>query len=172
MGVDYLSVGGRQLVETRLGQCQPPYISTPPLLTNPLTKLSHGVEFVYNLTIADTYDAKYRMLDGTCCPSETSLVEALQEVINHNQGDDRKLAQYSDAELHAIAQRDNSGQTEDDTDQDAYEAWREAKRGPLAGGFVHVQRCRLAARARVRVLGQGTAAKPSRRVWRRPGGPA
>ncbi len=92
-----------------------------------LLQLFHGLEFVYNLTIADTYDAKHKMLNATSGPSdnETSLPQALQEVISDDGNDDRKLAEYSDAELHAIAQ-DRSGQAEDDTDQGPYEAWREA----------------------------------------------
>ena len=93
----------------------------------PPLQLSHGIEFVYNLTIADIYDAKHRMLEATSGPSvrATNLPEALPEVIDDDENDGRKLAEYSDAELHAIAKR-YSGQTEDDTDRGPYEAWREA----------------------------------------------
>ena len=98
-----------------------------PLLITPRLQLSHGVEFVYNLTVADTYDAKHRMLNATSGPSEsdTSLPEALKELLYDDENDGRKLAEYSDAELHAMAKRCN-GQAEDDADRGPFEAWREA----------------------------------------------
>ncbi len=98
-----------------------------PLLIMPPLQLSHGVEFVYNLTIADTYDAKHSELEATSGPivRATNLPKALQEVMADDENDDIRLAGYCDAELHCIANR-YSGQVEDDTDRGPYEAWREA----------------------------------------------
>lgn len=80
------------------------------------------------MTIADSYDAKHSMLHATAGTPDTqsNLPEALQEVIDESRYDSRKLAEYSDHELYAIAQRDGDRTEEEDTDWGPYETWREA----------------------------------------------
>ncbi len=88
-------------------------------------QLSRGVEFVYNLTVDDSYDSKHNMLASALDPraGHASLPEALRDAIKDN--DERRLAEHSDAELHSIAQRPG-GQTDEDADRGPYQAWREA----------------------------------------------
>ncbi|KAK3902172.1 hypothetical protein C8A05DRAFT_15727 [Staphylotrichum tortipilum] len=95
-------------------------------LLTPERQLSHGVEFVYNLTIADSYDAKHRMLQSALDPSygRVNLPEALHEVLDDADG--RPVQFQSEEELHSIALRRGDSPEEDDTDQGPYKAWRNA----------------------------------------------
>jgi len=126
MEIDYLETGADN--RWRQGWVSASIYHHPNAFANRTQlQLSHGVEFVYKLTIADSYDAKHRMLDATSgvSESEISLPEALWDVIDDDKTDDRRLGEYSDSELHSLAKR-HGDETEEDTDRGPYEAWREA----------------------------------------------
>ena len=71
----------------------------------PESKLSHGVEFVYELSIARCYDAKRRMLESALDLDDVrvNLPEALRAV--YAGFDTRTIGQHSEEELHSIAPR-------------------------------------------------------------------
>lgn len=85
--------------------------------------MSRGVDFVYNLTIAGSFDAKRNMLSSITGVVSLNLPDALYEVLTET--DDRTLEEQTEEELHSIAPR-HDGQPEDDTDRAPYEAWRNA----------------------------------------------
>ncbi|KAK4233906.1 hypothetical protein C8A03DRAFT_47648 [Achaetomium macrosporum] len=87
------------------------------------TWLSRGVEFVYQLTTADSYDAKHRMLRTTLYSSYVNLPGALRRVCDDVDGG--ALEEYYE-EFHSIALGD-SDPSQEDTDRGPLEAWRKAK---------------------------------------------
>ncbi|KAH6618377.1 hypothetical protein B0J18DRAFT_437206 [Chaetomium sp. MPI-SDFR-AT-0129] len=92
--------------------------------------LSHGVLFIYDLTKADSYEARHEILvDAYYSPheSEACLPEALQEVITPDVSEDTIVAQYSETHLQMIPQLygHQIGNDKVDMDPGPYRAWRE-----------------------------------------------
>ncbi|KAK1775415.1 hypothetical protein QBC45DRAFT_422270 [Copromyces sp. CBS 386.78] len=89
--------------------------------------LSRGVEFVYSLTVADSYDAKKSLLESSVdsMPGRISLPEALGQLYD---ADGQMIEEYSEEQLRSMAPR-HSDQTEEDTDCGPYQAWRNANEG-------------------------------------------
>jgi hypothetical protein len=86
-------------------------------------QLSNGVEFVYKLTIADSYDVQYSMLRSTLEVEggRVNLAESLREILGDIDG--RPLEEISQEELLDHVERP-SDHVEDDADPGPYEAWR------------------------------------------------
>lgn len=89
-------------------------------------QLSRGVEFVYNFTIAGSYDAKHTMLESSLGPShgQVNLPEALLEVLSDFEDDSRTLEEQSEHELLLSIAPCHGEQPEEDPDRGPYEAWR------------------------------------------------
>ncbi|KAK4465897.1 hypothetical protein QBC42DRAFT_283058 [Cladorrhinum samala] len=89
------------------------------------TWLSHGIEFVYELSIARCYDAKRRMLESALDLDDVrvNLPEELRAL--YAGFDTRTIGQHSEEELHSIAPRPRD-RPKGSMDPGPYQSWRNA----------------------------------------------
>jgi hypothetical protein len=94
-----------------------------PARLTPGLQLSNGVEFVYKLTITESYDVKHSMLRSglEADRGRADLAESLREILGNTDG--RAVEESSKKELLAHLERP-SGHVKADTDPGPYEAWR------------------------------------------------
>ena len=89
------------------------------------SQLSHGIEFVYELSIARCYDAKRRMLESALDLDDVrvNLPEELRAL--YAGFDTRTIGQHSEEELHSIAPRPRD-RPKGSMDPGPYQSWRNA----------------------------------------------
>ncbi|KAK4120111.1 hypothetical protein N657DRAFT_649458 [Parathielavia appendiculata] len=94
------------------------------------TWLSQGVEFVYNLTVADSYDAKHSMLQSAL-DSRPRCVNLLEALVAFLDGlylpDGNNMEQLSEEELRSFTPGHAYDPAQDDIDRGPYESWRHTR---------------------------------------------